>query len=302
MEHAHRHHDASQSDGRLFLAVAVNLLLTAGQIIGGVVSGSLALIADALHNLNDAAALGIALIARRIARRPADARRTFGYRRAELIGALINLTALLIVGLFLVYEALVRFFEQRPISGWIVIVVAGLALLVDLVTVALTYTMSRGSLNVRAAFVHHLADALASVGVMIAGTLILLYEWYWVDLLAALAISGYILWHGLIMIRATIRILMDSVPHGIDLHELVKAMETIEHVQNVHHVHVRQFDEHHRAMEAHILIDIEQVSLLERIKADLKHLLAERFDIHHSTLEFEFDRTLPHSREIVPPH
>ena len=128
-DHSHgHHHDTSQmSDTRLIWAVGVNLLLTIAQVIGGLIAGSLALVADALHNLNDAASLGLALIARRIARRPADRKRTFGYRRAEIIGALINLTTLIIVALYLIYEAISRFFDPQEIGGWIVVIVARMA-------------------------------------------------------------------------------------------------------------------------------------------------------------------------------
>ena len=118
--HDHGHGHAHGGDKRLMGAVVVNVLLTVAQVVGGVLSGSLSLIADALHNLNDAAALGIALVARRISRRPADSKRTFGYRRAEVIGALINLTTLILVGLYLIYEAGSRYFNPQPIEGWIV--------------------------------------------------------------------------------------------------------------------------------------------------------------------------------------
>ena len=175
-------------------AVLVNVLLTFAQVVGGILSGSLSLVADALHNLNDAASLGIALVARRIARRPADSRRTFGYRRAEVIGAIINLTTLIIVGLYLIYEAVSRYFDPRPIEGWVVVWVAGIALAVDIVTALLTFKLSKGNLNIRAAFIHNVSDALASVAVIVAGTLILLYDWYWADLAATVLISGYVLY------------------------------------------------------------------------------------------------------------
>lgn len=296
MPHGHHHHDADTGDGKLILAVVVNLLLTVAQVIGGLAAGSLSLVADALHNLNDAASLGIALAARRISRKPADRKRTFGYRRAELIGALINLTTLIVVGLYLIYEAIHRFFEQQAIAGWIVVIVAGIALVVDIVTAALTYAMSKGSLNIKAAFVHNVSDALASVAVIIAGTLILLYEWYWADLAATLAISAYILWQGAVMMGSTIHILLDSVPEDITLDELVAAMEAVEGVDNVHHLHVRALDEHHRALEAHVVT--ASMHDMERIKQQLKAMLRERFDIGHSTLEFEGPDT-HHDRSVI---
>lgn len=300
----HHHHVGELSDKRLVAAVGVNLLLTVAQIIGGVISGSLALVADALHNLNDAASLGLALFARRIARRPADRQRTFGYQRAEVVGALINLTALILVGLYLVYEAIWRFFEQQPIDGWLVVIIAGIALVVDVITAVLTYTMSHSSVNIKAAFVHNVADALASVGVILAGTLILVFEWYWADLAATLAISAYILWQGGSMMRSTIRILMDSVPEDVDLDALVDAMKAVDPVQGVHHVHVWQPGEHTRALEAHVVLPPNQTEDLERIKRDLKQLLEERFDIGHATLEFDIGpaKELDHDTRLVAAH
>jgi cobalt-zinc-cadmium efflux system protein len=289
-KHHHHHDTANASDGKLVAAVAVNVLLTAAQVVGGIASGSLSLIADALHNLNDAASIGIALIARRIARKPADKVRTFGYRKAELIGALINLTTLIIVGLYLIYEAIWRFFDPQPIAGWIVVIVAGIALVVDIVTAALTYAMSKDNLNIKAAFVHNVSDALASVGVIIAGTLILLFGWNWADLVATLAISAYILWQGFTMMRSTIRILMDSVPEGIDLDEVVTAMIAVPGVEDVHHVHIWNLDEHHVALQAHVVsIDFDSGAIY-KMKQEMRQVLQQRFDIGHSTLEVEYDR------------
>ena len=302
MSHDHHHDTSQQSDARLLWAVVVNVLLTVAQIIGGAMSGSLSLVADALHNLNDAASLGLALLARRIAGKPADKKRTFGYRKAELIGALINLTTLIIVGLYLIYEAVWRFFDPQPIAGWIVVIVASVALVVDIITAVLTYAMSKGSLNIKAAFIHNVSDALASVAVIIAGALILLYQWYWVDLVATLAISAYILWQGAVMMRSTIRILMDSVPEDIDLDELVAAMQSVEHVNDVHHVHVWQLDEHHRALEAHVVIDAATLHQLDATRERLKELLVARFEIGHSTLEFETSKAADHDQMLIPRH
>jgi len=266
--------------------------LTVAQVIGGGLAGSLALVADALHNLNDAASLGIALAARRISRRPPDRLRTFGYRRAQIIGALINLTALILVALYLVFEAVLRWFERNPIDGWIVVWLAGLALAVDLATALLTYTMSRTSLNIKAAFIHNLSDALASVGVMLAGTLILLYEWYWTDLAVTLLISAYILWQSVGMLKETIHILMQGTPSDVRAEEIAAALETVAAVRELHHVHVWQIDEHHRSFEGHVVIGGASLPEMECIKRDLRAILAERFQIQHSTLEVEIAEQL----------
>ena len=283
----HHHHHGDVHETRLVWALLVNVLLTVVQVVGGVLSGSLALVADALHNLSDAGSLAVALVARRIARRPADQWRTFGYQRAELIGALINLTTLLLIGLYLIYEALLRFLHPQPIEGWLVVYVGAFALVVDVVTALLTYAGARHSANIRAAFLHNVADALGSVAVIVAGTLVILYGWHLADPICTVLIAAYVLRHGWVEIKHTIRILMQSTPLDIDLAELIHTLESEEGVRGVHHVHVWEIDEHRRSLEAHVVIDPEDASRIEAIKQRLKRQLAERYEVDHSTLEFE---------------
>ena len=284
-EHHHHHDVETMGDRRLIAAIAVNMLLTLAQVIGGIVSGSLALIADALHNFSDAASLLIAWIARKIGRQPADHFKTFGYKRAEVIAALINLVTLVIVGLYLIYEAIWRVFEPQVIEGWTVIIVAAIALVVDVVTAALTYSMSKHSMNIRAAFLHNVSDALASVGVIVAGSLILLYGWYWTDTALTLLIAGYVLYQAATMLPKTIHILMEGTPENISIDDVISTMEYVDGVSNVHHVHVWQLDEHKNALEAHVVID--DFSDTEIVKTSLKAELERCFNISHSTLEFE---------------
>jgi len=284
--HHHHHIDPDTSNKNLVLAVAVNVLLTVVQVIGGLVSGSLSLIADAVHNLSDAAALGIALFARIISRRPADAFKTFGYKRAELIAALINLTTLILLGIYLIYEALWRFAEPVHIEGWIVIIIAAVAFLVDAITAALTYRMSKHSLNIRAAFLHNVSDALSSIGVIIAGTCILLFGWMWVDAVMTLIIAAYILYQGFSELPKTIHILMDGTPAHLQIADVIQSLESIEGISNVHHVHIRQLDEHQNALEAHIVTDVSVGNYMS-IKQSVRELLHCKYAIEHSTLEME---------------
>ena len=285
MTHDHQHDIDAMGDRRLGWAIAINMLLTVAQVIGGVISGSLSLIADALHNFSDAASLLIAWVARRIGRQPPDHFKTFGYKRAEVIAALINLVTLVLVGLYLIYEALWRMVEPQVIEGWIVVIVASVALLIDIATAMLTYRMSRHSMNIRAAFLHNVSDALASVGVIVAGSLILLYDWYWTDTALTLLIAGYVLYQAATLLPKTIHILMQGAPENISIEEVSKAMEQVEGVLNIHHLHLWQLDEHKNALEAHVVI--QDFSETEAIKTALKDELKKRFAITHSTLEFE---------------
>ncbi len=285
MGHGLDHGAEDLPDGRLIAAVAVNVLLTVAQIIGGVVSGSLSLIADALHNLNDAASLALALVARKLGRRPADKLMTFGYGRAEVVAALINLTTLVIVGLYLVYEAVARFLDPQPIDGWIVIWVAGIALVIDVVTAVMVHAGAKNSLNIKAAFLHNVSDALASVGVIVAGVLILLYDLYVADLIITLVICAYVLWQGFSLLPRTIRILMGATPDDLEFDRIVAAIGIVPGVRSLHHVHVWSLDEHARSLEAHIVPDTGSVEAFDEIKTRVRAMLKSDFTIAHATLE-----------------
>lgn len=285
--HHHHHIDPGAGDRRVAMAIIVNLGLTVAQIIGGIFAGSLALIADALHNFSDAIALIIAFGARKIARRPANSDMTFGYDRAEVVAALINYTTLIIIGLYLVYEAVLRFFEPQGVNGWLIVIIAAVALVVDLVTALLTYTMSKSSMNMRAAFLHNVADALGSVAVILAGTLIIFFDWRIIDPLVTLMIAGYILWQSYAEIGDVIRVLMLGRPPEIPANDMVGAITDIEGVKEVHHAHLWQMNEHDPALEAHVVIEDGRWGDADAIKDQIKAKLLFRFQLSHTTLEME---------------
>ena len=283
-DHNHLHHNhAHQHDGKLNFAVFINIILTIVQIIGGVLSGSLSLIADALHNLSDAGAILIAIFARKIARRPANSKMTFGFKRAEILGALINSTTLIIVGLYLIYEAINKFFNPQPIDGWIVVWIASIALIIDAVTAWLTYQSgAKNNLNLKAAFIHNMSDALASVAVIIAGSLIILYQWYIVDLLATIAISIYVIYHGYSLAKQTMIILMQAVPENIDIDEICDELESLVMVSKIWHLHVWQLDDKEIFLEASLEFT---PSNSQYDLNPIKDLLKDKYGIHHSTIE-----------------
>lgn len=284
--HAHHHHaDLDSGDKRVVAAVAVNILLTLAQIVAGVVSGSLAMIADAIHNLSDALSLVIAFFARRIGKRPADAHMTFGYGRAEVVAALINYTTLIVVAFYLAAEGVQRLFNPQEVEGWIVVVVAGVALVIDTITALLVMRLSKDSANMRAAFLHNVADALGSVAVIVGGTMILLYDWRLVDPIVTLMIAGYILWHSWQGIMPVIRILMLGAPEDTDLDEVLSALRGVDGLASVHHVHLWRMQEHETALEAHVVL--EPGGEPEQVKHAAKTVLRDRFGIRHTVLELE---------------
>ena len=285
--HGHHHHqvDLESGDKRVIAAVGVNLILTLAQIVAGVISGSLALIADAIHNLSDALSLVIAFAARRIGRRPADDRMTFGYGRAEVVAALINYTTLIVIAVYLAAEGAQRLFNPVEVEGWLVVVVAGLALVIDTVTALLIFRMSKDSVNMRAAFLHNLADAMGSVAVIIAGTLILLYDWRLIDPIVTIGIAAYILWHSWIGIRPVISILMLASPDAPRVTDILAALTAVEGVGSVHHLHLWQMQEHETSLEVHVVLNGDREEAA--VKRNIRDVLQEQYAISHVVLETE---------------
>ena len=287
MSHDHVNISDESNDKRVAVAIWANGILTLVQIAGGIFSGSLALIADALHNFSDMASLVIAFAARKVARRPADARMTFGYGRIEIVAALINYTTLILVGVYLIYEGVMRMFDPPAVQGWAVVVLGSVALVVDTLTAWLTYSMQKGSVNIRALFLHNLSDALASVAVIVGGTLILLYEASWVDPVITIGIAIYILFLAVTEIGGPIRILMLGSPPDIDCSEVVDALRSSVGVHDVHHVHLWQMHEHEVALDCHVVLDDKNWEHQEARKIEIKANLKDQFGISHSSLEFE---------------
>lgn len=286
-DHGHVHLDPTSGDRRVSFAIWANGLLTVAQIVGGVLSGSLALVADALHNLSDMASFGMAFGARKIARRPADERMTFGYGRIEIVAALINYTTLVIVGVYLIFEGVMRMTNPPPVQGWTVVVLGAIGILINAATTVLIYRMQRDSVNIRALFLHNLSDALASFAVVIGGMLILLYDMRWVDPAVTIGIALYILYMSLTEIGGPIRTLMLGSPEGMDGSEVIAAMRGVNGVEDVHHVHLWQMSETQGALDCHVVLAEASWQDLERIKTAIKAALSETFGIAHSSLEFE---------------
>lgn len=285
--HDHPHMDPDSGDRRVTIAIWANGLLTVAQIVGGILSGSLALIADALHSFSDMASLIIAFAARKIARRPADEHMTFGYGRIEIVAALINYTTLILVGFYLIYEGAMRMIEPPEVQGWMVVIIGAAALAIDALTALLTWSMQKNSVNIRALFLHNLSDALASFAVIVGGSLILMYDLRWVDPAITIGIALYILYLAFTEIGGPIRTLMLGFPPDIDGHSVIETICGIEEVQDVHHIHVWQMQEHAIALDCHVVITEKGWQQLETNKAHIKEQLKARFNIAHSSLEFE---------------
>ncbi len=282
--HGHSHGIEGKGDWQVAAAVATNLTLTAAQIVGGILAGSVALIADALHNLSDALALAIAFIARRIARRPANPAMSFGYGRAEVVAALVNYVTLIVICVWLAYAAAERLFAPPPVEGSIVMILAAVGLVINSLTALLTFRLAKDSVNIRAAFLHNLSDAGTSLAVLISGALVWYFGWTVADPLITIAISMWILWHCFKGVGPVIRILMLGAPVGVDEGAL-RAAILAEGISDVHHIHLWQIDEKRVSLEAHLVTGDEADAA--EVLARVKRMVAGRFGISHTTFEIE---------------
>jgi cobalt-zinc-cadmium efflux system protein len=281
VSHSHHHHTDARRP--LALALALILALMAGEVVFGVLAGSLALLADAGHMLTDAAALALALAAASFALRPARGRWTFGYRRLEILAAQINGITLLVVGVVIVYTAVGRLIEPPEVRGGIVLVVALVGIAVNLAATALLARPSRESLNVRGAFLHVATDLAAFAGTAVAGALVLATGWDRFDPLASLVVAALIFWSSFVLLRESTRILLEVAPR--EPRELAETMLAVPHVTEVHDLHVWTVGSGFPSLSAHVLV--EPGADCHGIRQELADLLRERFGLAHSTLQVE---------------
>ncbi len=288
-EHDHDLSLREVSRKRLWVALAIILSFLVVEVIGGLVTGSLALLADAGHMLTDVLALALAIFVAHLTRRPATPERTFGFLRAEVIGAFVN-GAMLILIVGLVYrEAILRFFHPPEVRGAGMLVVAFVGLLANIAG-AWVLAGSRGdNINIQGAFAHMLADALGSIGAIIAGTVILLTGWMLADPLISIVIGTLILWSSIGLLRRTLAILIHATPSHLDFHEIKAALEGNEHVEAVHDLHIWSVTSGFPVLTAHIWLKptCSSPEHWEQVLLQMRDMLRERFEIEHITLQIE---------------
>lgn len=298
-----QHHlNAGISGKRLLAAVILNFTITLAEIIGGIVSNSLALLSDAVHNLGDGLAVLLAYIANRISKRVSNHRKTFGYKRIEILAAFVNSIVLVAICIFLIWEAVERFRNPAPIKGIVMFSVASVGLLANLVAVVLLRSDSRKNINIRAAYLHLLGDTLSSVVVIIGGILIWQLGIYWIDPAITILISLYILRGTYLLLKDSFNILMQSSPKELNLDEIKLEVEKLDGVKNIHHVHVWSLNDKQVHFEGHIDLEADiPVSQTDVLKNRIRTLLHREFNIDHTTLEVEFggcnDDELIHRKE-----
>lgn len=291
MSHNHTHKPSQEtSDKNLFITMSLNFLITIAEIIGGIISGSLSLVSDAMHNFSDGIAIIITYIAMRLSKRPKTSKYTFGLKRAEIIAAIVNASTLIIISFFLIKEAIERFANPIPITGSLMLIVASIGLAANIAGTLLLKKGSGNNLNIRAAYFHLLSDAVSSLAVIIGALFIIFYKIYWIDPLLTVLISLYILIETYKIVKESVDILMMSNPEGIDLNEIKTFVEKIPGILNIHHVHLWKLNDNNIHFEAHIEVNDVFVSETSEIQRQIEKKLNDMYEINHTTLQFECDK------------
>jgi len=272
---------------RLIAAMAMNLVIPAVQIYGGIVSGSMALISDALHNLSDFTSVLISYSALHIGRREPTLRHTFGYKRIEVFAAVFNVALLFGAGLYITIEGWNRFRNPQPIQGSFVVLIASIAFLANMISTLMLRPGARGNLNIRSAFLHMLTDTLSSLGVAVLGVIWIFKPWYWLDSIVSWIIVCLILYSGWGILKDAFGILMNAVPPGMDLQAIQQEIEAIEGVDKIHHLHVWSISSEGVVLAAHVVVTDQMLSKVDEIAAQIRELLLRHFSIDHPVLQFE---------------
>lgn len=285
---AHNHAHVPDSSGtRLLMTLGLNLLIPVVQVVGGIQAHSMALISDAVHNFSDFTAVLIAFIANRIASRGASASNTFGYRRAEIVAASLNVALLVAAAAFIVVEALHRLHHPEPVFGRLVVLVAGVGVLGNGLSALILHRDAGHNLNVRGAFLHMLGDLLTSVVVVLNGIVLMFKPWYWLDPILSLAIALFILKNCWTILKEATAILMNATPSGLDISRVKHFLETIPGINGVHYLHAWNVCSSSVAFSCHVVVPDQPLSRLGALSEKIRHQLLHRFGIDHPVLQFE---------------
>ncbi len=285
--HGHHHSIEGVSGKKLFFVVVLNAIITLAEFIGGFLSGSIALVSDAVHNLSDTAAIALSYFANLVARRPVNERKTYGYKRIEIISAFVNSTVLFAISAFLIYEAYERFMNPVKINSDLMLIVAVIGLFANLISMFLLEKDAHGNLNIKASYLHIMGDTLSSVGVIIGGLLIKYFGILYIDPILTILIALYIMKETVHVIKTTINILMQaSAP--IDYDRIKNDIEKMEGISGIHHIHSWMLNEKTILFEAHLDVEIDvKISELKRYYSEIEDYLKREHGVDHVTLQAE---------------
>lgn len=284
--HVHKHGHSDISGRKIFFVTMLNAVITIAEFIGGLVSGSLALLSDSLHNLSDTVAVAMSYFAHRIAQRPKNSRLSYGYKRIEILTALVNSIALLGIAVFLIFEAVSRWRSPETINSTLMLVVAFIGLVANLLGVFLLERDSHRSLNIKSSYLHLLSDTISSVGVLLGGLAIRFWNVVWVDPLITMLIAVYIIIQTGRMLRDIVSILMQTAAN-LDYDKLRRDILAIDHVRGLHHIHTWMINEETIFFEAHVQMEDMPLAEVQTITEKIEELLKAEYGVSHVTLQAE---------------
>lgn len=283
----HTHAHTNTMENRMWLTMALNFFITLAEVTGGLISGSLSLLSDAMHNLSDGFAIVISIAAIRLSRRPQTLRYTFGFKRAETIAAVVNSATLILLSGFLIREAIERLAHPPSVGGRLMLTTAAFGLVANIAGTLLLRRDATHSLNVRAAYFHLLSDAISSIVVILGAVAILVWNATWVDPILTIVISVYIVKEAVQILWEAVQIVMMFAPPEIDLMAIKQVIEKLPSIRHVHHVHIWRLSDEDIHFEAHVEIEDMNVSQTENLLSGISHELQQHFGINHVTLQFE---------------
>jgi cobalt-zinc-cadmium efflux system protein len=285
----HNHNKNQVSLPKLIITIVLNLIITAAQIIGGIISGSLALISDAIHNLSDSVAVILAWFAQVLSRKPSTLKSTFGYKRAEILAAFINSIALIAISVYLIFEAIERLLHPQPVDAKWMFWLGLLGLIANGISVLILEREKNKNINIKAAYLHLVGDALTSLAVIAGAVLIWFFNVIWVDAVVTILIGLYLLIHTWKLLKESVTILMQMTPSEINITEIQNRLRKVEGLQNVHHIHVWNLTDKLLHFECHLNLEQNlKVSETIVIAEKVRKILHDEFDIEHVTIQFEY--------------
>lgn len=285
------HHTHVVSNKNLLLTIILNLIITVAQIIGGIFSGSLALLSDAMHNFSDVLSLIVAFGANRLANKPSSESKTFGYKRAEILAALFNSSMLIGVSIFLIIEAVNRLFHPSIVVSIWVIALGVLSIVLNTISVLLVKDDSNHNMNIKAAYLHLVTDVMTSAMVVVGGLLIYFFHLYWIDPIVSIIIAIYLMLASYDIIKESVFILMQFAPKNINIQNLILDIKQFDKIANMHHVHLWRLDDNTIHLEAHLdFTDNLTLQVVNNLIDKIEKNLHIKYNISHVTLQCEYNR------------
>lgn len=293
-EHGEGHHGPRQASAGgkkdLLIALSITVLMMIAEVIGGLLSNSLALLSDAGHMLIDNISLVLSFFAMKFSTMPATDKKTFGFYRLEILAALINGVTLVLISLYIIYEAYFRIMHPQPVQGTLMLGIAVIGLVANIIGAAVLMKHRHTNLNIHGAFLHILGDAAVSVGVIIGGIVIVYTGWYLIDPILSILISCVIIYGAWELLKESVNILLESAPSHLNIEAVAAEIATIKGVREAYHIHLWTLTSGVYALSAHILIDDQLVSGSKNLIEEIRNLLLQKFNIAHSTLQLECER------------